>query len=41
MTETWLIAYVVMPLIIGVGAYVAVRLHERASRRQHRTHSHG
>lgn len=32
MTGLWLLAYVLMPAIVIGGAYVAVRLHERALR---------
>lgn len=32
MTDLWVLAYVVMPAIVIGGAYLAVRLHERALR---------
>ncbi|AEO49568.1 hypothetical protein F11_15530 [Rhodospirillum rubrum F11] len=34
MTGLMIVAYVVMPAVVVIGAYIAVRLHERAIHRR-------
>ena len=33
MNDHWILAYVVTPCFVIIGAYIAVRLHERSLRR--------
>ena len=39
MNELWVFSYIILPLLIGIGGYVAVRLHERDLDRRHKHHN--